>query len=161
MPPPILQFDRIVKRFPGVVALDGVSFDVAPASVHALVGENGAGKSTLGRILAGIYRPDGGRMLFQGEPLVLRDPGHALARGIGMVHQELSFCENLSVAENLCLSNLPRRGLLLSRRRMRDRARRMLEGIGVDLDVDRRIGELSVAMQQQAQIGRASCRERV
>ena len=62
MAQPILQFDRIVKRFPGVVALDEVSFDVMPASVHALVGENGAGKSTLGRILAGIYRPDGGRM---------------------------------------------------------------------------------------------------
>ncbi|MEI7837776.1 MAG: ATP-binding cassette domain-containing protein, partial [Planctomycetota bacterium] len=106
MPSDILRFDRVVKRFPGVVALDGVSFSVAAGSVHALVGENGAGKSTLGRILAGVYRPDGGQVLLEGLPLHLSDPRDALRRGIGMVHQELSFCENLTVAENLCLADL-------------------------------------------------------
>ncbi|MCY2929690.1 MAG: sugar ABC transporter ATP-binding protein, partial [Planctomycetota bacterium] len=144
-----------MKRFPGVLALDGVSFSVAAGAVHALVGENGAGKSTLGRILAGVYRPDGGLVFLDGRPLYLSDPRHALAHGIGMVHQELSFCENLSVAENLCLAGLPGRMGFLSRRAMRTRADAMLQGIGVHLDVSRRIGELSVATQQMVQIAQA------
>jgi ABC-type sugar transport system ATPase subunit len=155
MPEPLVQFESVTKRFPGVLALDGVSFGVQPATVHALVGENGAGKSTLGKILAGIYRPDGGRIVLAGRALSLPSPRRALACGIGMVHQELSFAENLSVAENLCLAELPRRCGLLSRRRMRARAADMLDGIGVTIDVDRRIGELSVAVQQMVQIAQA------
>ncbi|MCY2925755.1 MAG: sugar ABC transporter ATP-binding protein [Planctomycetota bacterium] len=155
MPADILQFDRVVKRFPGVLALDGVSFSVAAGSVHALVGENGAGKSTLGRILAGVYRPDGGQVLLEGRPLHLSDPRDALRQGIGMVHQELSFCENLSVAENLCLAGLPGRFGFLSRRAMRARAQAMLQAIGITLDPARRIGELSVATQQMVQIAQA------
>ena len=155
MTSPILRFDRLTKRFPGVLALDGVGFSVERGAIHALVGENGAGKSTLGKILAGIYRPDGGRILLDDRPLILRDPRHALACGIGMVHQELAFCDNLTIAENLCLSDLPRRGPFLSRRLLNDRARAMLETIGVRLDVGRRIGDLSIAHQQMAQIAQA------
>jgi len=155
MPDPLVQFDGVTKRFPGVLALDDVSFAVAAGGVHALVGENGAGKSTLGKVLAGIYRADGGRVLLAGQALNIRSPREALRRGIGMVHQELSFCENLSVAENLCLSALPKRGPLLSRRRMRARAAEMLEGIGTDVDVNRRTGELSTALQQMVQIAQA------
>lgn len=152
----ILRFEGITKRFPGVLALDGVSFSIAPGQVHALVGENGAGKSTLGKILAGICRADGGTMYLEGRPVSFDGPRDALAHGIGMVHQELSFCENLSVAENLCLADMPRRGRwFVSRQRMRERARGMLAGIGVQIDVDRRIGELSVALQQMVQIAQA------
>jgi ABC-type sugar transport system ATPase subunit len=151
----LLQFDRITKRFPGVLALDDVSFSVAAGQVHALVGENGAGKSTLGKILAGIYQPDGGQVLLDGRPLHCRSPREALARGIGMVHQELSFCEDLSVAENLCLADLPTRCGLLSRRRMASRAEEMLAGIGLELDTRRPVGELSTALQQMVQIAQA------
>lgn len=155
MPDSILQFDRISKRFPGVLALDEVSFSIAAGEVHALVGENGAGKSTLGKVLAGIYAPDSGQVLLDGRPLHCRSPREALARGIGMVHQELSFCEDLSVAENLCLAGLPTRLGLLSRRRMAERAEQMLAGIGLELDTTRRVGELSTALQQMVQIAQA------
>ncbi|MCD6304456.1 MAG: sugar ABC transporter ATP-binding protein, partial [Planctomycetes bacterium] len=152
---PLIQFDSLTKRFPGVLALDRVSFTVRAGQVHALVGENGAGKSTLGKVLAGIYRPDGGRVLLAGQPLDVRSPRRALECGIAMVHQELSFCENLSVAENLCLSALPRRGGLLSRRLLRQRAAGMLATIGVEVDVDCPMGRLSTARQQMVQIAQA------
>ena len=78
-----------------------------PGTCHALCGENGAGKSTLGKILAGIYAPDAGQILLDGRAGAVRRPTDALAAGVAMVHQELAFCENLSVAENLCLGSLP------------------------------------------------------
>src|SRR5580765_2240470 len=105
---PAVAFDRVTKRFPGVVALQDVSFSIAAGSCHALCGENGAGKSTLGKILAGLYRVDGVSVF--GQPVNFSGPQAALAAGIGMVHQELLFCDNLSVAENLCLATLPSRG---------------------------------------------------
>lgn len=155
MAEPIIQFEKITKRFPGVLALRDVSFAVEPGQVHALVGENGAGKSTLGKILAGIYAADGGWLLLDGQPLSLRDPRHALSQGIGMVHQELSFCENMTVAENLCLAEMPRVGPFVRRKAMRARAAEMLGGIGLEIDVNRRIGELTVALQQMIQIAQA------
>src|ERR1041385_2658695 len=92
---PIIQFKGISKRFPGVQALRDVSFDVARGSCHALCGENGAGKSTLGKILAGIYAPDDGELIVDGKPARFGSPSDAMAAGIGIVHQELAFCENL------------------------------------------------------------------
>src|SRR5690349_20083314 len=127
---PAVSFRRISKRFPGARALDDVSFDVARGSCHALCGENGAGKSTLGKILAGIEIADGGELQVDGRTVSFSDPRDALAAGIGMVHQELAFCENLSVAENLCLGDLPGRGpfgLLVGRAEMERRARAMLK----------------------------------
>src|SRR5215218_10407343 len=102
-----IRFDGITKRFPGVQALDNVSLEVAAGSCHALCGENGAGKSTLGKILAGIYAPDGGHVFVHGREVAFAGPRDALAAGVGMVHQELAFCGNLSIAENLCLASLP------------------------------------------------------
>src|ERR1700758_2107504 len=98
-----LSFHSIVKRFPGVLALDGVSFEVERGSCHALVGENGAGKSTLGKILAGVYVADEGEIYLDGKAVLTPTPLEARKLGIAMVHQELAFCPNLSVAENLCL----------------------------------------------------------
>ena len=102
-PPPAVRFDAVCKRFPGVVALDGVTFEVAAGSCHALCGENGAGKSTLGKILAGVQAPDGGRIFVEGREVHFASPREALDAGVAMVHQELAFCPNLTVAENLCL----------------------------------------------------------
>src|SRR5216117_469689 len=106
---PLLSFRNITKRFPGVLALDGVSFAVEAGSCHALMGENGAGKSTLGKILAGVYTADSGEMHLEGKLIHPATPLAARHLGIAMVHQELAFCPNLTVAENLCLGALPSR----------------------------------------------------
>ena len=150
-----VRFDGVTKRFPGVVALDGVTFDIATGSCHALCGENGAGKSTLGKLLAGIYSPDEGRVLIDGTPVRFASPTDALKSGVAMVHQELSFCENLSVAENLCLGSLPSNHGFVSKREMRRRAEEMLAPIDVALDVTRPVGTLTIGQQQMLQIASA------
>jgi ABC-type sugar transport system ATPase subunit len=152
---PHVRFDGVTKRFPGVVALDSVSFEIAAGSCHALCGENGAGKSTLGKLLAGIHTPDEGRVIISGEPVRLASPSDALRSGVAMVHQELSFCENLSVAENLCLGSLPARHGFVSKREMRRRAEAMLAPIDVALDVTRAVGSLTIGQQQMLQIASA------
>lgn len=151
----MISFAAITKRFPGVVALDDVSFDVARGSCHALLGENGAGKSTLGKLLAGIYRADGGRITLDGRPVAFISPREAMLAGVGIVHQELVFCPNLSVAENLCLHALPRRAGRLDRVELRRRARSMLAEIGLEIDVDRPVASLSIAQEQLVQIAAA------
>jgi len=150
-----IQFKNITKRFPGVLALDGVSFGIERGSCHALMGENGAGKSTLGKILAGVYIADGGEVRLGGKPIHTPNPLAARNLGIAMVHQELAFCANLTVAENLCLGDLPSRAGWLDRRRMRGQARAMLDEIEADIPVDVPIGELSTAQEQMVQIAAA------
>ena len=147
--------ERVSKRFPGVVALDDVSVAIAAGSCHALCGENGAGKSTLGRILAGIYLADDGLVRLDGQAVRFEKPTQALAAGVAMVHQELSFCDNLTVAENLCLGVLPSKGGFLDRARMRRHAAEMLDAIEATLDVDTRVGDLSIGQQQVLQIAAA------
>src|SRR5579885_2427341 len=150
-----VRFENISKRFGGVQALDGVTLDIAAGSCHALCGENGAGKSTLGKSLAGIHASDTGRMLVDGNEVRFDSPREALSAGVGMVHQELAFCDNLSIAENLCLGALPRRGPFVSRPEMARRARAQLAAIEAELDVDRLVGDLTVAEQQLLQIAAA------
>src|SRR6266704_4552441 len=152
---PLLSFRSITKRFPGVLALDAVSFEIERGSCHALVGENGAGKSTLGKILAGVYVTDEGEIQLDGKPVHAPDPLAARKLGIAMVHQELAFCPNLSVAENLCLGDLPRRAGFLDRRRMREQARGMLAEIEAEFDVDLPINRLSTGQEQLVQIAAA------
>jgi ABC-type sugar transport system ATPase subunit len=152
---PAVVFDRITKRFPGVLALEDVSFTVSAGTCHALCGENGAGKSTLGKILAGIYRPDSGQLRIFGQAAEFAGPQQALAAGIGIVHQELAFCENLSVAENLCLGALPSTGTFVSRRAMRRRAEEMLAATGASIDVGQTMRELTIGQQQVVQIAAA------
>jgi ABC-type sugar transport system ATPase subunit len=152
---PFLSFRAITRRFPGVLALDKVSFDVERASCHALVGENGAGKSTLGKILAGVYQADEGHIELDGHALHTPTPLAARQQGIAMVHQELAFCPNLSIAENLCLGDLPGRAGGLDRRRLRDQARTMLDEIEAPFDVDQPISRLSTGQEQLVQIAAA------
>jgi len=152
---PYLSFQNITKRFPGVLALDGVSFEIERGSCHALIGENGAGKSTLGKILAGVYTADGGEILLEGRALHAPTPLAARQLGIAMVHQELAFCPNLTVAENLCLGDLPGRAGWLDRARMREQARAMLAEIEVNMDVDLPISRLSTGQEQLVQIAAA------
>ncbi len=152
---PAVRFEGVSKSFPGARALDDVSFEIAAGSCHALCGENGAGKSTLGKILAGIHAPDAGRIVLFGQPVSFHRPEQALAAGVGMVHQELAFCENLSVAENLCLRALPTVRGFLDRRGMRARAQQLLAAIEASLDVDQRVGALTTGHQQMLQIASA------
>ncbi len=152
---PLIKFKNITKRFPGVQALDGVSFEIERGSCHALMGENGAGKSTLGKILAGVYTADEGELLLEDKPIRPATPLAARRLGITMVHQELAFCPNLTVAENLCLGDLPRRAGWLDRRRMREQARAMLEEIGAKIDVDLPVSRLTTGQEQLIQIAGA------
>jgi ABC-type sugar transport system ATPase subunit len=151
----VIAFDHISKSFPGVKALDDVSFEVRAGECHALLGENGAGKSTLGKLLAGIYEPDSGRLLIGGREERFRSCRDAARAGVAIVHQELAFCPNLSIAENLCLHDLPRRNMLLDRPAMRRRAAGLLRQIGLEIDVNRPIGSLSTSQEQMVQIAAA------
>ena len=131
---PRVRFHGITKRFPGMVALRDVSFDVAPGTCHAICGENGAGKSTLGKILAGLHQPDGGAVELDGRAVHFSSPSDALAAGVAMVHQELAFCDNLTVGDNLCLRSLPNRRGFIDRSALRARAQELLAATGAQID---------------------------
>ena len=151
-----IRFEAVSKDFGGVRALDGVTLGVRRGECHGLMGENGAGKSTLGKVLAGIHSPDDGTLAIDGEAQVFRSPREAIRAGVAMVHQELAFCPDLSVAENLAMGRYPRKfGGLLDRREMTRRAEELLAGIGVHLDVGRSMRELSTAQEQLVQIAAA------
>jgi ABC-type sugar transport system ATPase subunit len=155
MSEPAIRFTGVTKRFPGVIALRDVSFEVQAGSCHAVCGENGAGKSTLGKLLAGIDQPDGGSIEVLGQAVQFTSPRDALAAGVAMVHQELAFCENLTVADNLCLGTLPSNRGFVSTDALHRRAVEMLGAIGAAIDVARRVETLSVAEQQMVQIAAA------
>ncbi|MGD0769530.1 MAG: sugar ABC transporter ATP-binding protein [Tepidisphaeraceae bacterium] len=149
----MIDYRSVTKTFAGVTALDAVSFSIATGECHGLVGENGAGKSTCGKLLAGIYRPDSGVIAIEGAERHFSSPADARAAGIGMVHQELAFCPDLSVAENLCMGNYPRRfRFLIDRREMERRAQKLLADIGARLDVRQNMRALSTAHEQLVQI---------
>jgi ABC-type sugar transport system ATPase subunit len=152
---PAVRFCSISKRFPGTVALQNVSFDVTAGSCHALMGENGAGKSTLGKILAGIHKPDEGHFEIDGIVHNFRSPLEAQRAGIGIVHQELSFCPNLSVAENICLSHLPEHAGRIDWRRLYQKAQACLDEIGAECDVNEELSRLSAGQTQMVQIAAA------
>jgi len=152
----VLEVAGICKNFPGVQALDDISFDICRGEVHALMGENGAGKSTLMRVLAGNHRPDRGVIRHQGEVVKLRNPLQARARGILLIHQELSLVPELTVAENIYLGSLPlRRGGRVDWKRLKVQADRVLTRLACHFASDDRVGDLSIAKQQMVEIARA------
>jgi ribose transport system ATP-binding protein len=153
--PPLIEVRGLSKAFPGVQALVGVDLEIRGGEVHAIVGENGAGKSTLMKILAGIYQPDSGNLLLDGQPARLSGPRQAMALGIGMIHQELNLAPNLSVAENILLGRAPTRLGLVDWRRLDLQTRSLLDRLGIDLDVRSTVEDLSVARQQMVEIAKA------
>jgi len=153
-----LTFSGITKSFPGVKALEDVSFEAHGGSVHALCGENGAGKSTLLKILSGVYQADSGTMSLDGRALAFSAPIEAIHAGIAVIYQELHLVPEMSVAENIFLGHLPCGGGFVKRGELRDAARAMLAQVGVDIDPDAKVGSLSLAQRQMVEIGKALSR---
>jgi ABC-type sugar transport system ATPase subunit len=153
---PLLRLTGITKRFPGVVALDGVDLALEAGVVHALTGENGSGKSTLARIASGALAPDAGRMEIDGVERTIRSPKEALDAGIVMISQEPALAPTLSVAENIFIGRLPRGRLRrIDWVKLRADARAVLESLQVRVDERRAVGELSVELRQEVEIARA------
>ncbi|QGZ60551.1 L-arabinose ABC transporter ATP-binding protein AraG [Paraburkholderia acidisoli] len=153
-----LRFDNIGKVFPGVRALDGVSFDVNAGEVHGLMGENGAGKSTLLKILGGEYQPDSGRILIDGNETRFADAAASIGAGIAVIHQELQYVPDLTVMENLLLGALPNSLGWVKRREARAFVRERLAAMGVDLDPAAKLRKLSIAQRQMVEICKALLR---
>jgi monosaccharide-transporting ATPase len=151
----IVIMKGIYKSFVGVQALDDVDFTLNCGEIHALVGENGAGKSTLIKVLTGVEQPDAGTVMINQQEMHIRSPQHAQELGISTVYQETNLCPDLSVAENILIGREPMKWGLIDRKAMTDGARRILQGLGVDLDVTQTLGACSVAVQQMAAIARA------
>ena len=150
---PALELRGITKRFGPVVANDRVDFDLRPGEVHALLGENGAGKSTLMSILYGLYHPDDGQVLVNGEPVKVDSPSKAIELGIGMVHQHFMLVPVMSVTENIVLGNEPRRGQgLLDLRTGARRVRELSERYGLAVDPEALIEDVTVGAQQRVEI---------
>ena len=156
--PPALAFARVSMEFPGVKALDDVSFDVQAGSIHALMGENGAGKSTLLKILSGAYTPSAGSLALDGRPRTFLGTADALAAGVAVIYQELHLVPEMSVAENLFLGHLPQKFGIVHRRALADAARRQLELIGEDIDPATKLGQLSLGQRQMVEIAKALTR---
>ena len=122
----LLSMKNIVKQFPGVMALRGVDLNVRYGEVHSVIGENGAGKSTLVKCLIGIHQPTSGEIIFEGEPVVIKNTAEALEMGISMIHQELSPVEHRSIMENIWLGREPKNKFgLIDHRKMYDMTKRI------------------------------------
>jgi len=156
-----VELRDITKRFPGVVANDGVHFEAAEGEVHALLGENGAGKSTLSNILTGLYRPDGGEILLWGKPVSFASPREALEAGIGMVHQHFRLVPPFTVAENVILGDHRGEGkkFMVHPRRIERRVAELGERYRIAVDPRARIWQLSIGEQQRVEILKALYRE--
>ncbi len=160
---PALSLRGVTKDFPGVRALEDVSFDLAPGAVTALVGENGAGKSTIVKILTGIHQPSAGEVAIGGAARALASPRDAWAAGVAAIHQETVMFDELSVAENIFTGHMPMRrgfgGLLIDRAAMRARAGALLKRIDADFAPDALVKTLSVAQKHMVEIARALSHE--
>ena len=152
----LIQMEHIHKYFPGVHALNDVHLSVNAGEVHALIGENGAGKSTLMKVLNGIYKKDGGRILYKGKEVELDGPEAAQALGIGMIHQELNLMPHLTVAQNIFIGREPMRlGLFIDAAMANAQAQQLLDSLNIRIDATTLVSNLSVAKQQLVEIAKA------
>ena len=159
---PLLVLEHAQKSFGAVRALEDGQIELFRGEVHGLVGENGAGKSTLVKILAGVHRPESGRLLLDGEEAIFDNAKQSQKAGIAIIFQEPALFPDLSVAENIFVGVQPlKHGRRIDHRRMRRDTAALFAQLGVRLAPDRLARGLSIADQQLVEIGRASCRERV
>ena len=154
-----LRFESISKSFPGVKALDGVSFGVPEGVVHALVGENGAGKSTLLKILSGAYVPDSGVIRLGGKPQAFHSTIDGINAGVAVIYQELHLVSEMTVAENLLLGHMPNRFGLVSKKKLLSEALKQLNALEEDVDPSAKVGSLSIAQRQMVEIAKALARD--
>jgi simple sugar transport system ATP-binding protein len=152
---PVLEVTGIHKQFPGVKALCDAGLRLYPGEVHTLMGQNGAGKSTLIKVLTGVYQPDGGSMVLNGQTIRPRSTQDAQDLGISTVYQEVNLCPNLSVAENIFIGRYPRRFGMVDWRTMRRQAAELLGRLQIGVDVVKPLGEYPLAIQQMVAIARA------
>ena len=133
----ILQTKGLTKRFPGVLAVDNVDFDLLEGEVHGLVGENGAGKSTFVKMIDGSYKPDDGKIILNGETINIKSPQDSNLKGIGMVHQELMLLPHLSIKENICISYLIQNNIKkVNWKEIHNIAEKQLYKLGVNYNLD-------------------------
>ncbi|TKI05667.1 L-arabinose ABC transporter ATP-binding protein AraG [Martelella alba] len=155
---PYLSFHGIGKTFPGVKALDNISFDCYPGQIHALMGENGAGKSTLLKILSGNYLPTQGEILVKGQPVQFANTTAALDAGVAIIYQELHLVPEMTVAENIYLGQLPQKHGVVNRSILHFEAQQQLEHLGLDIPPDTPLKYLSIAQWQMVEIAKALTR---
>ncbi len=155
----MLEMRGITKRFPGVIANDNVSFDVLPGEVHTLLGENGAGKSTLMKILYGLYQPDEGDVLINGEKVSLQSPSDAIDHRIGMIHQHFMLVSSLTVAENVALGLSSTRGPITDLKQVAKKIKSLSDRYGLHVDPDAYIWQLAVGERQRVEIIKALYRD--
>ncbi|OYU04990.1 MAG: L-arabinose ABC transporter ATP-binding protein AraG [Pseudomonas sp. PGPPP1] len=153
-----LRFDGIGKTFPGVKALDGISFSAQPGQVHALMGENGAGKSTLLKILGGAYIPSTGTLQIGEQVMAFKNAADSIASGVAVIHQELHLVPEMTVAENLFLGHLPSRFGVVNRGLLREQALACLKGLADEIDPAEKLGRLSLGQRQLVEIAKALSR---
>lgn len=154
--PILLKAEGISKQFPGVQALDDVHLELNAGEVNVLLGENGAGKSTLMKILAGAYRPDGGKIYLNGKEVNFHNPRQAQDAGIAIIHQEFNMIPYLNVAQNIFLGRFPRRnGILLDHKRMHEESSRLLKSLYMDVDTHEETINLGTGQQQMVEVAKA------
>src|SRR6516164_5852379 len=157
---PLLRLEGVTKRYGGVTALAGVNFECSLGTIHAVVGENGAGKSSLMKIIAGVIRPDEGRVYVDNTPVHIGSPSDAIRYGISCIFQELSLLPDLTVSDNISILNPPKRFGLIDRPRQRKRAREILREIGcTDIHPSDRAKDLPLSRQQMVEIAKALVRQ--
>jgi L-arabinose transport system ATP-binding protein len=156
--PPRLVFEAVTKTYPGVNALQGVSFGVQAGCVHALMGENGAGKSTLLKVLSGAHRPTSGALRIEGSEHVFNSTSEAMRAGVAVIYQELHLVPEMSVAENIYLGHLPVKNGVVDRTRLHALASEQLRRLGEDINPDIRLGLLPIGQRQMVEIAKALSR---
>lgn len=155
-PTPLIEMRGITKRFGGVTALDDVSLQIMPGEIHCLAGENGSGKSTIIKVMSGVYQPDAGSVVIDGQPAGVLDPVKSTAAGIQVIYQDFSLFPTLSVVENLTINSFLREGArMVDRKRARQMARDVLARLGVDLPLDAAVETLPTSGRQLVAIARA------
>jgi len=151
----LLEIKNLSKSFSGVKVLDNVEISVKPGTIHALMGENGAGKSTLMKCLFGIYTQDQGEFFLNGEPFNFTDPKEALENGVSMVHQELNQVLQRTIIDNVWLGRYPKKGLFVDEQKMYDDTIELFKSIGVEVEPNMKLDELSVSERQMVEIVKA------
>lgn len=155
----VLELKHVTKKFPGVVALDDVSLEIRKGEIHTLMGENGAGKSTLIKIITGAHQPTSGEFWFEGKKVENHSPFQARQMGIGVIYQELNLIPQLTVAENIFYGKELKKGLFLDKKEMNRRCREIIADLGVKIDPQTKVKNLSIAEQQVVEIVKAVSEE--